>query len=252
VEQNQNQNPQNQPSPQSEIGPRKKPQYCVKNCPRRIFGTGFLADSISDTTKVVLLKYQPSTDEINCRQAIPEKYIKFATQAGFEPNEIGVAYMLRCRNPKDKDPVKDLRKAQKICRYWDTQQTLSPESPVAYVDGGLKKYNPNVFILTFDIKTLEKADAFKVFFAKAFKLAKEFSDKSYRPIIACGPEVAVLLQPELFSTQEFDRDTTFRSWVGHWWIGDWPFTYDFREYTNPKIKKLVEIENTAKERIRNL
>lgn len=232
------------------LGPRKKPKHCISNCPRQVYGTGFVPDTFTKTTKIGILKYQPSTDEVNTRGTTDE-FIPFLTAAKINPEELGVSYMLRCKAYENgTDKVTQLRKAQKICRYFDTKTNVAGKA-LEIEGGGLQEFNPDIFIITFDVKQLEKADAFKVFFRRAFVMAKEFSDHGYKPLICCGLEVAMLLQPELFSSQEIDRDTTFRSWVGHWWLGSWPFAQWDKPDEKPS-QKLVNIENSAKNKLRRL
>lgn len=228
------------------LGPREKPKYCIKNCPRQATATGFVPDDIPPNPKVLVLKYQPSDDEINYRQAITTDWLEFAEYSGLTPQDIGVCYMFRCfGNPKEHK--KDLIKSQKSCRNWDSKSNSGIGKAIK---GGLLDFAPDTFIVTFDTANLKKAAAFKVFFRRAFQLAKEFSDKGLKPMILCGMEVTELVNPELFSTQNYDREITFRSWVGHWWSGSWPFSFNvFQKQTN---KNLIKIEAEAKAKLRGL
>ena len=207
-------------------GPRKKPFEC-NYCLRHGSSTGFVADRVFDDTKVILIKYQPSNDDVNFQQNTIDRYENYLPP-DTPHTHLGVVNILRCKG-NEKEPKKDLIRIEKACRKYDNSRCdpwgfLAPK--------GLINFNPNLFIITYDYRTTEKAPAFKVFLRKSIELAFEWSAKGQRPVILSGEEVAELVFSELFSSQEFDRDTSFRSWVGHWqMMNGWPFGKDIKLIT---------------------
>lgn len=215
---------------------RTKPAQCL-DCPLHGSSISFLADSWSPSVKIGILKHHPTKGEINEGASLGttlEWWNKeFFAPNGFNHSEVGVSNVFRCYvitdpkekkrkcPPKEQEVNKDrLVQISNKCRQYDDRKG---DTEGRLTGGGLRQWNPNAFIITYDHTETVKAAAYKIFIKRAFELGRTLVDSGHRPLILMGREAAELVRPTLFSNQEFDRSTSFRDWIGEWHLGRWPF-----------------------------
>lgn len=181
-----------------------KPSSC-KSCPLSGTSYGFCLDLEPEAPSVYVIRRQPTKDEINEGTANLKAY--WDELLTFPREEVGMTSLLRCSFDAKKIPVA-LLKIINICRVHDS---------------GIERFNPNAFIITYDLLDAFKVPAYKVFIRRAMEVAKLLKEKDLRPCILMGHEVAKVINPHLFADTGNHRGTTFKDWVGHWWVGEWPF-----------------------------
>ena len=231
----------------TEVGPRLKPSLCC-TCPRHGDATGFVGDNIPSTAKFLVIKYQPTNEDINLRQNDYELFNAYTRKLHISNGDFGIVNLLRCKSPREAEPVASLHKLIKICRRYDN---LRADTDGKLISGGLLDFVADSAIITFDYRTAIKAPAFKVFLARAFEWARDMVRRGHRPIILMGQEVAGVVFPELFSHQEFDRETSFRQWIGHWGMIGWPVSKDTELWKKGEKENLslIDIENAERKRM---
>jgi len=207
-----------------------------------------VGDNISPSNKFLIIKYQPTNEDINARQNDYQLFDAYTRKLRLSPGDFGIANLLRCKSSRDAEPVAQLHKLSKICRRYDN---LHASSDGKLVSGGLLDFNADCAIITFDYRTAQKAPAFKVFLARSFEWAVDMAGMGHRPIILMGQEVAGMVFPELFSHQEFDRETSFRQWIGHWAMTTWPISKDTEIWKKGEKENvsLIEIETAERKRM---
>jgi len=183
----------------------KRPVAC-NQCPLSACSFGFTPDKEPPSPLVYLIRRQPTKEEISSGEVVMKDYWNDLVGA-LDKDRIGYASMIRCSFDMRKIPV-SLIKAINICRVHDN---------------GIEKFNPNSFIITYDINDAFKIPAYKAFIKRAFELALTYVNEGYRPAILMGHEVSKAINPHLFADTGNERGTTFKDWVGHHWIGEWPF-----------------------------
>lgn len=202
---------------------RNHPKPCFQ-CSLLPGSVGFVADTVPANPRVWVMKQHPQTGEVEqdaekietMRAYWERDYLK---PAGLSYDDLAVSHVFRCR-PKN-EPVGKVRKqAENICRQYDAQ---SADSAGRLRKGGLTDWAPDVFIITFDHLDCIDVPARKLFVRRAFGLAKMLIERAHKPMILMGKEAAQLVYPSLFVTRTRDREAGFKSWVGHYWFGAWPF-----------------------------
>ena len=221
-------NPKSKSETVHSSGPRNKPKDCL-TCPLHGTSSGFVPDAwhSGDKIKVGVLKFMPTTAEINenynCPLESESMWEDLLKGSGLDlANEIGFSNILRCKMKAEKVNKSMFAKTSLICRQYDNQR--GDAGKLVNDNQSLYKFDPNAFIITYDLKAILTAVAHKVFLRRAFTLAATLAEKNYRPLILMGIEVAQLVNPTLFDNiDSYDRETSFKAWVGHWWLGEWPF-----------------------------
>lgn len=218
---------------------RIKPEGCL-SCPLHGKSTGFVGDLWSENVKIAVVKFHPSKVEVSESANLAGNTFRFwdvdyFSHAGIDPKTIGVVNVIRCgvnsdpkfkrnRFRKDGKPPdidkKLFLKCSNICRQYDNRHANEGGE---LVKGGIYQWQPNAFIITYDPIEVMKAAAYKIFIRRAFEVAKKYSDAGFRPAVLMGSEAAFLVSPTLFEHSEINRDTTFKAWVGHHFVGEWPF-----------------------------
>jgi len=183
-----------------------KPRAC---CSCSLHGTsfGFVYDIDPPEPDFYLIRRQPTKDEVNAGEAVLKNYWEELLPEGAEKCNVGYTSLIRCSYDAQKIPV-SLLKIINICRVHDA---------------GIDRFDPNAFIITYDINDAFKIPAYKVFIKRALEIAKLLKTKGLRPAVLLGSEVAKTINPHLFADTGNHRGTTFKDWVGHWWVGEWPF-----------------------------
>ena len=205
-------------------GPRLKPTPCLQ-CPLHGTSLGFVPDKWPENVKVGVLKYMPLSAEVEVQENCPEDkkaiWKELIRTSGLDLDDIGFSNILRCKMPPAKVNKNLLLKTSLICRQYDNQHS---EGGRLAEGSSLFKWNPDVFIITFDLTAVVKAVAHKVFIRRAFEIAMWYAEVGYRPLVLMGVEAAHLIMPSLFDHSEsYEREVTFKAWVGHHFVGTWPY-----------------------------
>lgn len=214
-------------------------------CPLQPGSIGFLADLVEPNPKVWILKYHPTSGEVeNDKEKMDNMRFfwerDYLSPAGFKYDDLAVCHVLRCR-PKNEPTGKVKIAATNICRQYDAQ---SADALGKLRNGGIHGASVDSFIITFDHLDCIDVPARKLFVRRAFHLAAQLIARGYKPCILMGKEAAQLVYPSLFVTRTRDREAGFKSWVGHYWFGEWPFgqpTVGKKEDESPLVHiKLTE------------
>jgi hypothetical protein len=99
------------------------------------------------------------------------------------------------------------------CRQYDCKQSSGHK----LVAGGIEAFDPNLFVITHDLKDIFNTPPFYRIIQKDIEKAFRFVVKGYRPIVLFGIEAAELLAPWI-------KDKGgMKAWRGHFWEGSWPW-----------------------------
>ncbi len=218
-------------------GPRQKSAGCVQ-CPLHGTGFGFVPDKWSPSVKVGVLKLQPVTAEVQNQQNCPfekeDSWKEFLKTSSLKLSDIGFANILRCKTPIEKLNKNLYLRAALACRQYDSRCGNEKGRLVENVSS-LLEFNPNAFIITYDLKSVALAVAHKIFIRRAFEIAEWYAGQGYRPLILMGEDSSRLINPELFKLADnYERDVNFKAWVGHHWLQSWPYG---------KTNNLIQIKN---------
>lgn len=193
-------------------------------CPLQPGSIGFVGDNVPENPRIWVLKYHPTSGEVendeeklNNQRFFWEK--DYLSPAGLRWDDLAICHVLRCR-PK-KEPTGKVKKiAENICRQYDSQ---SADLAGRLRPGGIHAAGIDAFIITFDHLDCIDVPSRKLFVRRAFQLAAQLVGLGHRPMILMGKEAAQLIYPSLFVTRTRDREAGFKSWVGHYWFGGFPF-----------------------------
>lgn len=202
---------------------RSHPKPCF-TCPLQPGSVGFVADLVPPNPKVWVMKYHPTSGEVeqdeeklnNQRYFWERDYLK---PNGLSYNDLAICHVLRCK-PKREPTGKVKKIAENICRQYDGQ---SADDAGKLREGGIHSASVDSFIITFDHLDCIDVPSRKLFVRRAFGLASQLVERGHRPMVLMGREAAQLIYPSLFATRTRDREVGFKSWVGHYWFGGFPF-----------------------------
>jgi hypothetical protein len=173
---------------------------------------------------VWVLKYHPTSAEVENDQEKLDNQRFFWERDYLKPNglsydDLAICHVLRCR-PKREPTGKVKKSAENICRQYDAQ---SSDCEGKLRMGGIHDAKIDAFVITFDHLDCIDVPSRKLFVRRAFGLSAMLVEKGHRPMILMGKEAAQLIYPSLFVTRTRDREAGFKSWVGHYWFGGFPF-----------------------------
>lgn len=220
-------------------------------CPLQPGSIGFVGDNVPENPKIWVLKYHPTSGEVendaeklaSMRHFWEKDYL---SPSGLKWEDLAICHVLRCR-PKKEPTGKVKKSAENICRQYDAQ---SSDCGGKLRMGGIHGAKIDSFIITFDHLDCIDVPSRKLFVRRAFGLSKMLQEKGYVPMILMGKESAQLIYPSLFVTRTRDREAGFKSWVGHYWFGGFPFGKPME----PKVAEsnLVHIKLAQEQAIKNL
>lgn len=192
----------------------KKPDQCYNSCPLGSCGGGFCPDWVPANPKIGVLFPQPGKDDVVSRQPLSGGMGRFfwgliGARAGLRKTDVLASHILRCRNGWKYPVGADVKRAESACRQWDrfgnSDGFPDPNLP------SLVGWNPNLFIVTFDLSKAVLLGSFQALvFADVLK-AVRFHYAGYRPLVLFGDEPLRLVAPWLHGSA--------KRWRGTWWEG---------------------------------
>ena len=230
---------------------RNHPRPCFQ-CPLQPGSIGFVADSVPESPKIWVLKYHPTSGEGENDAEKLESMRHFWERDYLIPNglkfdDLAICHVLRCR-PKREPTGKVKKNAENICRQYDAQ---SGDCAGKLRMGGIHGGKIDSFVITFDHLDCIDVPSRKLFVRRAFALSALLVEKGHTPMVLMGKEAAQLIYPSLFVTRTRDREAGFKSWVGHYWFGGFPFGKP-EEKRQVAESNLVHIKMAQEEAIKKL
>lgn len=205
-------------------GVKGKPLSC-QSCAQHPYTTGFCPDWVGAEPQIAIMLTAPTKDEVNNYSAFDSDMGAFILHRyiypfGFKKSNLIITNVLRCNQPWDKRykregyPTGTMReKAEITCRMYDDKRAVNGELR----DGGLKQFNPNMFLLSLSPKEVKRVPAYHRQILANMAKARKFVDDGYRPLILFGNEAAELFAPYIRGAGGV------KGWTGHFWAGDFRF-----------------------------
>lgn len=188
-------------------------------------GSGFVPDWYGDQyeePKLAFLLDFPAADDVldqrpwsgRAGYAWEKKYLK---PFGLSLSNVLISHVLRCQ-PKERKwgkpvyPTASLRRGAEItCRQHDGKCWGGPKLRA----GGIKKYDPNLFVISFHPSDALLVPALSRLIHKDIEKAVKRQTEGYRPLVVMGVEAKELIAPWLRGG--------IKPWRGTFWEGSWPF-----------------------------
>ena len=210
-------------NPWVSAGVRGKPDGC-KSCLYRGIGQGFCPDDVPAEPIVGILLEAPGGDEALEQRPMVGRAGQFwerriINRLGYKREDVAIFNTIRCRPPNNEYPTGQIRThAEQLCRQYDGVQGINGK----LVPGGVRKFNPNLFIATFHPAATFRTPAIYRLILKDMEKAFRFgtSGKGYRPLVLMGDKALSLVAPWT------EGKGGLRKWRSHWWHGSWPFGDD--------------------------
>lgn len=188
-------------------GVKGKPFLC-KTCSYAPIGTGFCEDFYPENPKILIIMEYPGKEDVVNNQPLSGKMGKFIAYKLFSPlnisrNDLVICNVIRCHPPDGIYPTGTYKnKAELACRQHDNQ---------------IKKFDPEVFVITFDLKTILKESAFLDLAQRDISRALDFSNMGYKTAVLMG-EKAISLK---FQVPFNPGKGGLKSWRGHYFFSKW-------------------------------
>lgn len=200
------------------LGVQSKPKPC-EMCAYKTVGSGWLSDWIGKRAKVLFMfPSAPGDDFVNRfplsgrgGNSFLHKYIE---PLGFDRDDCAFAHVIRCR------PKGDGSKKAKNGQYPTGFARKSAETSCRYYDrnGVVEQFNPDSYVLSFDLGTIYSEPAFTRLFGADVKKAFDLASRGYRPVMLLGNPAAELL------ARYINGNGGVKSWRGEWRpIDSWPW-----------------------------
>lgn len=200
-----------------------KPPGC-KFCPQSKKGTGFVYDYFPPAAKILFVLSAPENDDVVHGRALAGNMGHYRKKAlldtlGISFSQVAVSHIVRCHPGYDKFrklayPAKSVRVGcEKLCRQFDGKSMLAGQ----VVPTGIINFNPNVFVLTFDIEMLRNGAAFQHLMLSDIKRAMATIPRGGRPCVLFGEYATSLFTSYCFGPGQGG----LKSWRGHIFEGSW-------------------------------
>lgn len=193
------------------LGVEKKPNHCKNICCQFTIGSGFVRDFSPKAPRVAFMVPSPTGDDCINRRVLSgkggasfEKH--FIAPLGYSWEDYMVTSVLRCRPKGDGSkgcrhgqyPTGSVRKgAEQSCRFYDR-------------GGPLEKFDPDAYVLTFELQTIYQEPAFTRLLARDIEKAFTLAERGYRPIVLMGNPTAAMVCPFI------EGAGGVKAWRGHW------------------------------------
>lgn len=203
-------------------GVRKKPEYC-RRCPLSIVDHGFVPDEYPENPRIAVLLERPGGDEVLEQRPLWGKsgqlWMKRLVNAcGYSREDVLICNTLRCFNQENKYPTGWLKKqSENLCRHWDSYHRTPEDGTLQ--DGGLLKFDPNLFIVTYHPAYILRVPAFYWSVLRAVEFAFQKAGEGYRPLLLMGDKAAYLMGPWLEKDERGRGSGGLKTWQRHWWEG---------------------------------
>lgn len=209
------------PSPTDQpayLGVLRKPSQCSQ-CAYRTVGAGFCPDWVPPRPRLAFLLEAPGENEILQRAPLVGKAGKLwesrlLRPLGLTRDDCLISNVARCRPPGNEYPDGSVAKhVGHVCRQYDD---FHGGSNGELVEGGLKSYNPNAFVVSFHPSMLSRAPMTLRLIRRAIERALGLEARGYRVCVLMGDVATSLVAPYLTGG--------LKRWSGHWFLGKWPFS----------------------------
>ena len=212
-----------------------KPSGC-QACKYSTIGSGFCGDDNPKGKKLMILCSSPTKGEIfeQMAWAGPQGWAytrMFLDTAGIPRNEVFVSHVIRCRPPfkriggsNDSYPRgADRRNAELTCRQYDDSHTYRGD----ILEGGIKVFAPDTFLVTFEPEKALEVTAYK-------RIIQEDIKKAWR-LVNAGRRVCVLMGTPAFElvADGLEDEGAVKTFRGHFWSSAWK--YDTMSAVKPKF-----------------
>lgn len=177
-------------------GIQDKPQGC-DGCMYRKLGSGFVPDSYPSEAKIAFVFDAPTSDDILYNVGLSGQlgsyWSSLLLRNGFTKKDILVSSVLRCKGPGwDFYPTGKMRQsAEESCRHYDKFH----DRDTLLINGGIRAFNPNLFVITEHPKQLMKIPAYTRLFKSDIKKAYRFVEQGYRPCVLLGDKAMNMIFP---------------------------------------------------------
>lgn len=195
-----------------------KPLGC-RHCRFQTSGAGFVADYCPSEPKIAYFLDFPSSDDVLERRPWAGRagwaWTKdFIESVGLTRSDVLICNALRCRPHDNMYPTgTDKRSAELSCRQYDNKLW----APAGMADGGLIKFDPNLFVITFNPYDSRKKPVLGPLIVSDLRRAVDKIAQGYRPCVLMGTDAMELVAPWT-SGKGGAQD-----WRGHWYEGEWPW-----------------------------
>lgn len=188
--------------PWASPGIGKKPNDC-NVCPFSYTSVGFVPDWVGNDVRAAVILPVPTKDDINARVPFSGDMGSYVLRTYFSPiglskENLIISYLLRCKPPwnaakrKEAYPTGRTRElAEERCRRYDNQHGLRGE----LTPGGLKDFNPNIFLITFEPKEVFQVPSYYRQLQRDMQKLRYFINEGYRPLLLMGNEPAEYYAP---------------------------------------------------------
>lgn len=221
-------------------GKAEKCKYCLLQNK----GIGFCPDTaVIEKPKLAIICDYPSKEDVLCFRPWSGSFgyslsKNLLAPIGLTRDDVLICNVLRCYQPATGKQARHLRtmypsgkekeSAENCCRFYDFRQ--KKEDSLAL--GGIYKYAPNLFFVSFGIRDIFTVGAYLRLTQKVFEKAVSYSNR-FNVCILMGVQVMDLVAPQL------SNKGGVKSWVGHYWEGSWPFTDEESAKIETKKRKLL-------------
>ena len=206
-----------------------KPEHCHL-CAVAAVGKAYVPDYVPDSPKIAFILGTPQQQDAIERKPFsgPSGYHwkkLFITDLGLKEEDVLISHNIRCIQPVNSFGKRDYpsgflcRQGELNCRFYDT---------------GLNKFNPNLFILTFDPATIYSVGCHQRQIQRDIVKGIHFKNLGYTPAILFGDGPASLFYPWLTG------NGGIKNWRGHFWQGSLPFKD--KEITEKELNRKLFIE----------
>ena len=203
-------------------GIARKPDFCINSCPLAARGNGFVADHVGRSPKLAFLQATPTKADALARKPLTSYgglfYYTVLGPLGLTLDDIIFSHVLRCDNWVY--PTERNRKISEVaCRQFDTVARSASGAPT--VATGLRQWDPNLFVLTFNLNDAMNLEAYRALLEADIAKAARFARQGYRPLVVMGKEPMELLAP--WAAKAGGGVKRHR---GDWWEGELPYLID--------------------------
>lgn len=187
-------------------------------------GSGFVPDFIPSKAKILFVFAAPERDDPAENRLLSGNLGWFRKTAllkslNLEQHEVALSSIIRCYPGKDKflklayPQAKDRISCEKLCRQYDNRSLIAGE----IVPRGIINFDPNVFIITFDIEMLSAGSAFRHLILADIRKALRTINQGGRPAVLFGEHPAKMFAPYCFGPGQGG----IKTWRGHIFNNTW-------------------------------
>ncbi len=182
--------------------PFQKPQGCA-SCGYRTTGSGFVPTFVGVDPRVAFLLEAPGQEEAYERElmsgAAGKWFLKrFIEPLGYTRSNCIFASVIGCRPPEGFYPTAGLRsEAETSCRQYEGFQGRRSGGLVQLESGGLDKWNPDLYVVTYAPGFIFKSWSLLRVLANDIEKAFRFAEQGFRPLVLMGDKALEKILPNV-------------------------------------------------------